>query len=30
MLIMGRHDLDSDGVIRIGEMRINGYLDQFW
>lgn len=30
MLIIDRHDLDGDGVIRIGEMRISGYLDQFW
>jgi hypothetical protein len=27
---MDRYDLGGDGVIRIGEMRIDGYLGQFW
>lgn len=30
ILNVARHDLDGDGVIEVGEMRIDGYLDQFW
>ena len=30
ILIVARHDMDGDGVIKFGEMRIDGYLDQFW
>jgi hypothetical protein len=28
MLIIDRHDMDGDGVIKIDEMRIGGSLDQ--